>query len=175
MSVILSLSQNISIYLTGSLNAWRRHIRVNLPKPGAFNSTTKKLNSTKPSNTGICMQNNPLPDEQWFSQSIGFSFSDRVSPLTVLECKRRVEKYLYAGQVLTAAGYTNDNYILTKCGQLHFFLFTPVQKITNIWMVIFKHFPGFMDYCFLKTYLCCSMLQISEREKWHTVEWKSLT
>lgn len=59
MSVILSLSQNISTYLTGFLNTHRRHISDNLPKPDAFNPTTSKLNSTKASNTGICMQNNP--------------------------------------------------------------------------------------------------------------------
>lgn len=51
-----------------------------------------------------------------------------MSPLTVLECKRRVEKYLCAGEVLTAAEFTAENYILTKCGQFSFFLSTPLQK-----------------------------------------------
>jgi len=37
-----------------------------------------------------------------------------VSPWTVLECKRKAEKYLCAGQMLTAAGRTTDNYILTR-------------------------------------------------------------
>lgn len=57
------------------------------------------------------------------AQALGFFFffSDRVSPWAVLECKRRVKKYLCGGQMLTAAGHTTGNYIFSTEQAINFF------------------------------------------------------